>query len=207
MESSPCDTTRSTLSSRPAAYGIGRLVAIVESGTENNDDVTVTPVVTNLLAVARALDRFGISDRAGAAIVSASLQYVGIMSESNVSNVVNRNKIRRERTKARTTLRLTDDRNYIRELALPRILKALKIKRSAAATTIATNNIRFFNLPPFDLCAMVYVNLIKWENVKEPPLTERFSDDMIAEAIVNPPIFQESVLPTIKRFPCHTQAT
>ncbi|GBM21365.1 hypothetical protein AVEN_242402-1 [Araneus ventricosus] len=55
-----------------------------------------------VLAAVRTLDRFGISDRAGAAIVSAALQ--GIISESNVLNVVGRHKIRRGRTKARTTL-------------------------------------------------------------------------------------------------------
>ncbi|GBM52098.1 hypothetical protein AVEN_235876-1 [Araneus ventricosus] len=64
----------------------------------------VTPVVTKVLAAVRTLDRFGISDRAGAAIVSAALQDVGIISECNISNVVDRNKIRRGRTKARTTL-------------------------------------------------------------------------------------------------------
>ncbi|GBM66988.1 hypothetical protein AVEN_111009-1 [Araneus ventricosus] len=65
---------------------------------------TALPVVTKVLAAVRTLDRFGISDRAGAAIVSAALQGVGIISENNVLNVVDRNKIRRERTKARTTL-------------------------------------------------------------------------------------------------------
>ncbi|GBN41698.1 hypothetical protein AVEN_206429-1 [Araneus ventricosus] len=65
---------------------------------------TITPVVTKVLAAVRTLDRFGISDRAGAAIVSAELQDVGIISESNVSNVVDRIKIRRWRKKARTTL-------------------------------------------------------------------------------------------------------
>ncbi|GBO33242.1 hypothetical protein AVEN_137095-1, partial [Araneus ventricosus] len=57
-----------------------------------------------VLAAVRTLDRFGISDQAGAAIVSATLQDVGIISGSNVLNVVERNKIRRGRTKARTTL-------------------------------------------------------------------------------------------------------
>ncbi|GBN76550.1 hypothetical protein AVEN_99247-1 [Araneus ventricosus] len=56
------------------------------------------------VAAVRTLDRFGISDRVGAAIVSAALQDVDIISESNVLNVVDRNKIRRGRTKARTTL-------------------------------------------------------------------------------------------------------
>ncbi|GBN88056.1 hypothetical protein AVEN_258603-1 [Araneus ventricosus] len=58
---------------------------------------TVTPVVTKVLVAVRTLDRFGISDGAGAAIVSAALQDVGIISESNVLNVVCRNKIRRGR--------------------------------------------------------------------------------------------------------------
>ncbi|GBO24410.1 hypothetical protein AVEN_198869-1 [Araneus ventricosus] len=102
---------------------------------------------------------------------------------------------------------LADDRNHKSELALRRILKARKVERSAATTTIATNNIRIFNLPALNLCAMDYVDLIKWENVTEPPLTERFSDDKIAEAIVNPAIFHEAILPTIKGFPCHPQVT
>ncbi|GBM66020.1 hypothetical protein AVEN_223154-1, partial [Araneus ventricosus] len=70
----------------------------------------VKPVVTKVLAAVRTLDRFGISEQAGAAIVSAALQDVGIISESNVLNVVDRNKIRRGRAKARTTL-------------LPRVIK------------------------------------------------------------------------------------
>ncbi|GBN90166.1 hypothetical protein AVEN_89843-1 [Araneus ventricosus] len=95
-------------------------------------------------------------------------------------------------------------------MAFQRILKALNVKRSAATTAIATNNIRISNLsnlPAFDLRAMDYVDLIKWYNVIEPPLTERFSDDMISEAIVNPAIIQEAILPTVKGFFCHTQAT
>ena len=102
---------------------------------------------------------------------------------------------------------LADDRNHIRELALRRILKARKDKRSAVTSNTVTNNIRIFNLPSFDLSATDYVDLIKWENVTEPPLTERFSDDMISEAIVNPAIIPTVILPTIKGFPCHTQAT
>ncbi|GBM44705.1 hypothetical protein AVEN_54016-1 [Araneus ventricosus] len=65
---------------------------------------TGLPVVKKVLAAVRTLDRFGIFDRAGAAILSAALQDVDIISESNVLNVVDRNKIRRGRTKARTTL-------------------------------------------------------------------------------------------------------
>ncbi|GBL85737.1 hypothetical protein AVEN_193184-1 [Araneus ventricosus] len=74
----------------------------------------VTPVVTKVLAAVRTLDRFGISDRAGSAIgrMWALYQDVGIISESNVLNVVDRNKIRRRRTKARTTLFSQDIKDY-----------------------------------------------------------------------------------------------
>ncbi|GBM56842.1 hypothetical protein AVEN_90189-1, partial [Araneus ventricosus] len=65
---------------------------------------TGLPVVTKVLASVRTLDRFGISDRAGAAIVSSALQDVGIISENNALNVVGRNKTWRGRTKATTTL-------------------------------------------------------------------------------------------------------
>ncbi|GBM77512.1 hypothetical protein AVEN_234712-1 [Araneus ventricosus] len=78
-----------------------------------------------------------------------------------------------------------DDRNHIRELTLRRILKARKLKGSAATSTIATNNIRIFNLSAFGLCAMDYMDFIKWDNVTEPPLTKKFSEAMIAEAIVS----------------------
>ncbi|GBM69364.1 hypothetical protein AVEN_272182-1 [Araneus ventricosus] len=65
---------------------------------------TVTPVVTKVLAAVRTLDRFGISDLSGAAIVSAALQDEGVISENHAVNAVDRNKIRRGRTKARATL-------------------------------------------------------------------------------------------------------
>ncbi|GBO11828.1 hypothetical protein AVEN_267193-1 [Araneus ventricosus] len=65
---------------------------------------TVTPIVTKVSAAVRTLDRFVISDRTGTAILSAALQDVGIISESNALSVVDKNKIRSGRTKARTTL-------------------------------------------------------------------------------------------------------
>jgi len=54
--------------------------------------------------VAKTLDRYHISDRAGAAIVSATLQDIGLVSESDLSKVVDRSKIRRARQKARALL-------------------------------------------------------------------------------------------------------
>ncbi|KAJ8972312.1 hypothetical protein NQ314_000227 [Rhamnusium bicolor] len=57
--------------------------------------------------VARTLDRYGISDRAGAAIVSATLQDMGLINEEDYSKVVDRNMIRRVRAKKRSDLSKT----------------------------------------------------------------------------------------------------
>ena len=54
-----------------------------------------------LPAVALASDRFGISDRAAAIITSAVLQDFGIVHEGDVTQLIDRNKIRRERRKKR----------------------------------------------------------------------------------------------------------
>ncbi|GBO07535.1 hypothetical protein AVEN_105756-1 [Araneus ventricosus] len=77
---------------------------------------TVTPVVTKVLAAVRTLDRFGISDRTGAAIVSAALQDVGIISENHVLYVVDRYKIERGRTKTRTTVLSQVIKDYDQDL-------------------------------------------------------------------------------------------
>lgn len=53
-------------------------------------------------AVAIACDRTGVSDRAGAIIASAVLEDLGMVTETDTSNVVDRHKIRRERKKIRT---------------------------------------------------------------------------------------------------------
>jgi hypothetical protein len=64
----------------------------------NSTSTKVFPVV------ARTLDRYGVSDRVGAAIVSATLQDIGLITQNDTSNVVDRSKIRRARSKKRTTV-------------------------------------------------------------------------------------------------------
>nr|CAH7763285.1 unnamed protein product [Callosobruchus chinensis] len=58
-----------------------------------------------LPTLARTCDQFGVSDRAAAAIASAVLQDVGIVTEENLTNVIDKNKVRRARGKARSLLR------------------------------------------------------------------------------------------------------
>src|SRR5207245_2122896 len=57
-----------------------------------------------LLCFACACGRYGISDKAAAALVSAVLQDVGLLSADNLSMVIYRNKVRRERIRTRTDL-------------------------------------------------------------------------------------------------------
>ena len=53
--------------------------------------------VRKLPKLARMCDRYGISDRAGAAIANAVLQDYGIIAKHNPRDVIDRSKLRRER--------------------------------------------------------------------------------------------------------------
>ena len=57
-----------------------------------------------LPSLAQACDRHGVSDRAAAAIASAVLQDFCVISDTNLSNVVDQNKIRPERLRKRNEL-------------------------------------------------------------------------------------------------------
>ena len=57
----------------------------------------------HLQTVASACDRTGVSDRAAALIVSSALQDIGVVSGQDMSEVVDRNKIRRARQKNRSS--------------------------------------------------------------------------------------------------------
>lgn len=58
--------------------------------------------MTNIFpSTAIMCDRYGISDKATAAIASSTLKSVGLISEENVTLVIDQNKIRREKGKSR----------------------------------------------------------------------------------------------------------
>ena len=54
--------------------------------------------------LARTADRYGISDRAAAALASSVLEDVGLVESADMSRVVDKNKVRRRRMKARHVL-------------------------------------------------------------------------------------------------------
>lgn len=84
--------------------------------------------------VASTLDRYGVSDRVGAAIVSATLQDIGLKSQNDISNVVDRSKIRRARSKKRSTVIQASSLNIEEEL-LGYFMTVEKIKLCSMTTT------------------------------------------------------------------------
>ena len=86
----------------------------VETSDDSDDDgmcsnkqqqkTTDKQMRIKLPSLALACDRHGVSDRAAAGIASAVLQDVGVIHKDDVSKVIDRNKVRRERCKRRLDL-------------------------------------------------------------------------------------------------------
>lgn len=70
----------------------------------------------NLTSLALACDRTGVSDRAAAIIASSVLKDVGIISSNDPSHIIDRSKLRRERTKVRSTLQEADCNKILRSI-------------------------------------------------------------------------------------------
>jgi hypothetical protein len=90
---------------------------------------------------------------------------------------------------------ITDERKYVRELGLRRILKA----RSQRVT-----GIRHFTVPGLNYDSSDYIELIDWHcnGITEPPLIVGHSDDVIKELVK----IGETSIVDFPRFACHTQA-
>lgn len=76
----------------------------------------IRTVGRDLPELARACDRYGVSDRSAAAIASAVLEDVGIITENNSLSVIDKNKVRRQRWKARTELQMSETQIELRGL-------------------------------------------------------------------------------------------
>ncbi|CAG5000463.1 unnamed protein product [Parnassius apollo] len=81
----------------------------------DDDDLTIESTSSsNSVASTLACDRTGVSDRAAAIIASSVLKDVGIISTKDPSGVIDRSKLRRERTKVRSSLQDADRNKIIR---------------------------------------------------------------------------------------------
>ena len=63
-------------------------------------------------SLAKACDRTGVSDRSAAVLATSVLHDLGLVSKIDRSKVINRSKIRRERSKTRKELRQNDDNQF-----------------------------------------------------------------------------------------------
>lgn len=93
---------------------------------------------------------------------------------------------------------ISDQREYVRELGLRRILKARTLRADEQAT------VRQFCVPKMNLNATEYFELIDWQDVTitEPPLTMDISDEDIKLFVKSG---GQSTI-EFERFPCHTQS-
>src|SRR6218665_2907573 len=153
-----------------------------------------------LPTVACECDRHGESDRCDASIISAVLQDVGIINEHDSSMMVDKNKVRRERVKARWQLScmLSDERPNNRDLAFRRILAARKETASNSTTTV-----RQFPVPKLNFEAEDYTELVDWKSIDRcsPPVMKDMSETItFVECRVTDKV-------DYPRFPCHTQCT
>lgn len=99
---------------------------------------------------------------------------------------------------------IADERETIRVLALRRVKKA----REQLGTS--SNSVRSFVLPKFNFNAEDYSHIIDWNVVGilcDPPILRNISLDVISDCIQNPKFIETIILPCIKDYPCHTQAT
>ena len=67
---------------------------------------------SSLREVAVTCEKFGISDRAGAAIATATLKAFGIATDTNKTNVIDRSKLRRERQKYREEIQKDEELQF-----------------------------------------------------------------------------------------------
>ena len=81
------------------------MFAITPKKTTPKQEAKGNQMRVKLPSVALACGRHGLSDRAAASITSAVLQDMGIVHKDDVIHVIDRSKIRRERSKKRSQVR------------------------------------------------------------------------------------------------------
>ncbi|CAG4928614.1 unnamed protein product [Colias eurytheme] len=95
---------------------------------------------------------------------------------------------------------LGDERKNIRVLALRKILKA---------RDSAVRGVREFKVPQLNFNAVDYIDIVIWNDVvvTEPPILKNISTSIILECIETPEKIDHFIIPLLKKYPCHTQAT
>src|SRR6218665_1653138 len=94
---------------------------VVQNGSdklcaEPKSNVIIKKCRRRLPTLAQTCDRHGVSDRAAAAIASAVLQDFGVICNDDLSNVIDQNKVRRERLKKRNELQDLNSVHYLHGL-------------------------------------------------------------------------------------------
>ncbi|CAG9835428.1 unnamed protein product [Diabrotica balteata] len=86
---------------------------------------------------------------------------------------------------------LADNRQYVREHALRRILKIRKTSNIGA--------LRIFQVPTLNKDAHNYIDMIDWKTKTEPSLTMSISNEIITQAIIEPQLVENEILKNIRK--------
>jgi len=92
----------------------GELLDIMQQAALSTSVDSASRNIYKFPALARACDRHGLSDRSAAAIATAVLEDIGVVTAVDSSNVIDRSKIRRERKRKRSQLQHTQESKTVR---------------------------------------------------------------------------------------------
>lgn len=95
---------------------------------------------------------------------------------------------------------LADERKQISVLALRKILKS---------RDSVSRGVREFRVPNLNFAADDYIDIVTWNEVAvtEPPVLKKITTSIILECIETPEKIDRLIIPLLKKYPCHTQAT
>lgn len=91
-----------------------RVLALNDAAQPEENEDFAKPGPSNIDSLARTADRYGVSDRVAAAIATSVLEDLGIVTEIDNSNVIDRSRVRR----ARSSLRLKEKQSSSLDEAL-----------------------------------------------------------------------------------------
>ncbi|CAF4958948.1 unnamed protein product [Pieris macdunnoughi] len=139
-------------------------------------------------------------EHGGAAIVPAALQDIGLVTEDDCKNVVDRSKIRRARTQTRSSQIST-------QLDLGQSIQLDDDSQlNSQGKNVDLRSYQSLQGAKLELQRRVY-DLIEWDKVSEPPVLKQISTDLLKDAIANPDIVETEILTLYSQMPCHTQAS
>ncbi|KAF2893618.1 hypothetical protein ILUMI_12554 [Ignelater luminosus] len=111
---------------KDSSYGISHEGEVDKKKFNAAPSTSISQVRIKLPATASIIDKFGVSDRATAAIASSVIQDLGMIPKEDMSLVIDKSKIRRENQKARKILQEVESVAVLKALMDEKIIHKFK---------------------------------------------------------------------------------